>query len=310
MLFSKILSSMKVWIDSDSNSNSNSGNNKILFIRALPFIALHLICVYAFFEPVTAFALIVCAVSYSIRMFSITGIYHRYFSHKSFKLNRVWQFIFAVLGCAAVQRGPLWWAAHHRHHHQFSDKDNDIHSPVKNSFFWSHIGWFISDKNFHTDYSRVKDFNKFPELVWLNRYHMIVPLLFVLLSYYAGAALNKYSPELMTSGLHLMLWAFAIPTVLSWHATYTINSLSHKYGKKRYQTHDQSRNNWLLALITFGEGWHNNHHYYPASARQGFYWWEIDLTYYILRFLELFKIIHDLRPVPKKAYDKTNMINN
>lgn len=292
-----------LWIDSDSGiSEGNPHSDQWTLVRILPFIAVHVLCILALFEPITSFAIAICIISYSIKMFSITGFYHRYFSHKTFKTNRFWQFIFATLGCSAVQRGPLWWAAHHRSHHINSDKKDDIHSPIQHGFWWSHMGWFTDPSSFETDYSKVKDWVKFPELVFLNRYFIFIPVLLGSATYIIGSYLGHHYPQLDTNGLHLFLWAFAIPTVLSWHATYTINSLCHKIGTQRYNTEDESKNHWFLAIITFGEGWHNNHHYNPGSARQGFYWWEIDITFYILKLLSYVGIIHSLRPVPKHAY--------
>jgi stearoyl-CoA desaturase (delta-9 desaturase) len=244
------------------------------------------------------FALGIAAALYVVRMFAITGIYHRYFSHRTFKTSRTGQFVFALLGASAVQRGPLWWAAHHRHHHRFSDQENDRHSPMRHGFVWSHMGWFLSRSNFPTNLHAVSDLAKFPELRFLDRFDILVAILLAVGIYFVGVAAAAFSPELGTSGPQLLIWGFFISTVMVYHCTYTINSLAHQIGRRRYETGDTSGNSLFLAIITLGEGWHNNHHHYPGSVRQGFYWWEIDISYYILVVLSWMGIVWDLRPVP------------
>jgi stearoyl-CoA desaturase (delta-9 desaturase) len=244
-------------------------------------------------------AVAVAAALYGMRMFAITGFYHRYFSHRAFMTSRWCQFVFAAIGTAAVQRGPLWWAAHHRHHHAHSDQPDDIHSPHHYSFLWSHMGWFTSRSNFATNLKAVPDLVKFPELRFLDRFDIIIAILLATSLYGLGAVLERFAPELETSGTQMLVWGFFISTVVLYHATYTINSLAHRMGSKRYNTGDESRNNPILALLTLGEGWHNNHHHYPASARQGFYWWEIDITYYVLLLMSWLGLIWELKPVPK-----------
>jgi stearoyl-CoA desaturase (delta-9 desaturase) len=231
-------------------------------------------------------------------MFAITGFYHRYFSHKAFKTSRPMQFLFGLIGATSVQRGPLWWAAHHRNHHRHSDTELDVHSPVRHGFLWSHMGWFLTRAGFRTDRSRIKDLLRFPELRLLDRFDILVPVALAAALFLLGNWLESNHPGLGTSGPQLLVWGFFVSTVVLFHATVTINSLAHRFGSRRYETSDDSRNNWWLALITFGEGWHNNHHHFPGSARQGFRWWEIDLTYYVLRLLSLFGLVWDLKPVP------------
>jgi stearoyl-CoA desaturase (delta-9 desaturase) len=250
----------------------------------------------------------VAVLLYWVRMFAITGFYHRYFSHKAFKTNRFWQFIFGAIGNASVQRGPLWWAAHHRHHHRFTDQEQDVHSPSRHGFWWSHIGWLTSKANFPTNYKYVAEWAKYPELRWLNRYDTVVPVLLALALYILGALLERFAPQLGTNGLQMVVWGFFISTTVLLHATVTINSLDHMFGSRRYDTPDTSRNNALLALITLGEGWHNNHHHYAVSARQGFFWWETDITYYLLVLMSRLGIVSDLRPVPEHMIYK-NLIS-
>jgi stearoyl-CoA desaturase (delta-9 desaturase) len=197
-----------------------------------------------------------------------------------------------------VQRGPLWWAAHHRHHHAHSDRPGDPHSPAQHGFLWSHTGWFMAREHFGTRTALVRDLARYPELRLLDRFDIAVPFLLALALFAAGELLGVEAPWLGTDGWQLLVWGFCVSTVVLYHATFTVNSLAHRLGSRRYATRDDSRNNWFIALFTLGEGWHNNHHHYPLAARQGFYWWEIDLTYYALRLLALLGLVWDLKPVP------------
>lgn len=246
----------------------------------------------------------VAAVLYFVRMFAITGFYHRYFSHRTFRTSRWAQFLFAALGNTAIQRGALWWASVHRHHHQHADQEHDVHSPGITGFWWAHIGWMTSSKNFPTNYRAVRDLARYPELVFLNRFDLVVPAIFGLGLFGFGALLSWAWPELGASGGQMFVWGFFVSTVVLLHGTLFINSLAHVFGARRFQTDDDSRNNWLLALVTLGEGWHNNHHRYMGSARQGFYWWEIDITYYLLRMLSWTGVIWDLKAVPRSVYEE------
>ena len=276
--------------------------------KALPFIILHLGCLGVLWTGWSPVAVLVCALLYVVRMFFVTGIYHRYFCHKAYKVSRPVQFLFALLGLLSVQRGALWWAATHRHHHAHSDEEIDVPSPRHKGFLGAHIGSMTSSRNFPTDYRLIPDLAKYPELVFLNRFDLIGPLLMAILTYGLGTLLAMYSPGLHTSGAQMLVWGGFISTVLLFHGTCCINSMAHVWGKPRYDTGDDSRNSLLLALITLGEGWHNNHHRYQSAARQGFYWWEIDPTYYTLRLLALLGIISDLKRVPEGAYVQKNTI--
>lgn len=296
-----ILSTLTSWLDNDAlpkNADTHQDKESIDYWRVIPFVALHLACFALFWVGYSTFALIFAIALYALRMFAITGFYHRYFSHKAFQTSRAGQFIFAVLGATAVQRGPLWWAAHHRHHHCHSDEESDAHSPVQHGFLWSHIGWFLSRNSFHTELDRVKELAKFPELRFLDRFDVLIPTIFALSIFGLGMLLEKYAPSLETNGWQLLVWGFVLSTVVLYHATFTVNSLAHTWGNRRYATRDHSRNNFLIAIFTLGEGWHNNHHHYPVSASQGFYWWEIDLTYYGLRLMSSLGLIWNLRKVP------------
>lgn len=277
--------------------------DRIEWTRILPFIAMHLTCLAIIWVGWSWVAVGVALTAYFVRMFAITGFYHRYFSHRSFKTSRAGQFIFGLLGASAVQRGPVWWAAHHRHHHAYSDRPEDAHSPVQHGFLRSHMGWFLTARGFRPDLRRVRDLLQFPELRWLDRFDILVPIALAVFMFALGVLLENVAPQLGTSGAQMLIWGFFISTVACYHGTYTINSLSHVFGRQRYRTGDASRNNWFLALITLGEGWHNNHHHFPSSTRQGFYWWEIDLTYYGLKVMAWLGIIWDLKPVPVAIRD-------
>jgi stearoyl-CoA desaturase (Delta-9 desaturase) len=255
---------------------------RISLVRSLPFAAVHVACLAAFFVGFRWSYLAVCLALYYIRMFFVTAGYHRYFSHRSFKTSRPFQFVMAFMATTSVQKGVLWWAANHRHHHRYSDMEEDLHSPSLFGFWWSHVGWILSDKYNATQVDLIRDFHKYPELRWLNRYHLVPPVVLAVSLFLLG-------------GWGMLVWGFAISTVILWHSSFTVNSLSHLFGSRRYPTTDTSRNNVFLALLTMGEGWHNNHHHYMASARQGFFWWEVDFTYYLLKALSWFRIVWDLR---------------
>ena len=283
------------WFDNHAVETSDANPEKIECLRVLPFIVLHLACFAVFWVEFSAVAVSVAVLLYLLRMFAITGFYHRYFSHKAFKTSRPVQFIFAFLAASAAQRGPLWWASHHRHHHAHSDHPEDPHSPKQHGFFWSHLSWFLANKNFRLKKERIKDWLQYPELKLLDRFDVVAPLALALGLFGLGAWLENAAPHLQTNGLQLFIWGFVISTVLLYHMTFTVNSLAHVWGKRRFLTNDDSRNNPVIALFTLG---HNNHHHFPSSARQGFYWWEIDLTYYGLKILAALGLIWDLRKVP------------
>ena len=305
--------SLVQWFDTDYGNSDvaaiRAKPDKVEFIRVLPFIFLHLGCLGIFLAGWSWFAVGSAVGLYLVRMFAITGFYHRYFSHKTFSTSRTAQFLFAVLGATAVQRGPLWWSYQHRHHHKHSDEEEDAHSPKQHGFWWSHIGWITSARNFPTDYSHVRDLAKFPELVFLNRFDSLVPFLFAVALFATGYFLGEFFPALGVTSWQLLVWGFFISTTVLFHATSSINSLAHLLGKRRYETDDTSRNSFILALITLGEGWHNNHHRYMSATRQGFYWWEIDISYYLLKMLSWTGIIWNLKPVPLAAYENSNRVS-
>jgi stearoyl-CoA desaturase (delta-9 desaturase) len=294
------------WFDSSRGYVAAARENlpdRIDWARILPFVLMHLACFGVFWTGVSPIAGLVALSAYLVRMFAITGFYHRYFSHRSFKTSRAGQFIFGLIGASAVQRGPVWWAAHHRHHHANSDTLMDLHSPSQHGFLRAHMGWFLTVRGFEPDLRLARDWMRYPELRWLDRFDILVPIAFAAVLFVLGGVLAHLAPRLNTSASQMLVWGFFISTVLCWHVTYTINSLSHVFGRQRYRTGDTSRNNWLLAILTLGEGWHNNHHYYPNAARQGFYWWECDLTWYLLKLMSWLGLIWDLKSVPAPVRD-------
>jgi stearoyl-CoA desaturase (Delta-9 desaturase) len=298
----RALTAVVQWIDADHAPGGAAAMrnepDQVDWTRCLPFILLHLGCLGVLWTGASAFAVGTAVVLYFARMAAVTGIYHRYFSHKTYSTSRPMQFVLALIGGTAVQRGPLWWAYHHRHHHQHSDEAEDAHSPHVHGFWWSHIGWITSRRNFPTDYSKVRDLGRYPELVFLNRFDAIVPVAFALAVWGLGAFLETHAPGLGTNRWQMLVWGFFISTTVLFHGTSCINSMAHLMGKRRYRTQDDSRNSWILAFVTLGEGWHNNHHRYQGAARNGFFWWEIDITYYLLRGLSSTRLIWGLKAVP------------
>jgi stearoyl-CoA desaturase (delta-9 desaturase) len=222
---------------------------------------------------------------YAVRMFGLTAGFHRYLAHRSFKTSRAFQFFLALLGTLALQKGPLWWAAHHRAHHKYSDTPRDLHSVSQNGFWWAHAKWFLVRRFEETDWERIKDISTYPELRWLNEHYLVPPLL--------GAVVLA-----LTLGTWGVVWGFLVSTTLLWHGTFCVNSLAHVFGRKRYVTSDESRNSFLIAIFTLGEGWHNNHHHYQRSERQGFFWWELDITHLVLTGLSWVGLVSELHAPP------------
>ncbi|NET72903.1 MAG: acyl-CoA desaturase [Sphaerospermopsis sp. SIO1G2] len=272
------------------------------WVRAIPFIILHLGCFLVIWVGWSWPAVITAVVLYVVRMFGITGFYHRYFSHRTFQCPRWVAAAGAVLGAASAQRGPLWWAAHHRHHHRHSDHDPDKHSPVKQGFWHSHVLWFLCPDNFATDKKEVKDLADRIELRFLDRFDWTIPIMLGVGCWLLGWWWQQYDPT--TGPWQLLVWGFFVSTICCHHGTFTINSLAHRWGSRPYKTTDDSRNNLFLALITLGEGWHNNHHRYAASARQGFRWFQIDITFWILTMMSWVGLVSKIKPVPQKIIDE------
>ncbi|MEO8435607.1 MAG: acyl-CoA desaturase [Pyrinomonadaceae bacterium] len=264
----------------------------------IQFLLMHLACFLAIWTGVSAVAVGVCVALYIVRMFAITAGFHRLFAHRTYSTGRVFRFLMAFTGTAAYQKGPLWWSAHHRRHHLMADTEEDLHSPLSHTLWRSHVGWFLSRESQTTEWKLITNLSKYPDLRFLDRYYSLPPAVLAVAMFLLGAGLQRYAPGLGTSGWQMLVWGFFVSTVVLYHGTFTVNSLAHIFGKRRFETDDNSRNNWFVALITLGEGWHNNHHHYQSSERQGFYWWEIDVSHYSLRMLSWFGIVWDLRKPP------------
>ena len=269
--------------------NTAENDHSINWVGSIPFFALHVAAIVGVWAIGWSWKGVALAIGlYVVRMFFVTGGYHRYFSHRSFRTSRAMQLFFALGAMSSSQKGVLWWASHHRRHHKYSDQPGDVHSVLLDGFWWSHVGWILSWKTQATETQRVRDLAEYPELVWLDRWWWTVPTAFGALLFAVG-------------GTFALVWGLFVSTVLLWHGTFTINSLTHMFGSRRYATTDNSRNSAFFALITLGEGWHNNHHYYQRSVRQGFFWWEVDLTFYVLKLLSLVGLVWDLHAPPERV---------
>ena len=273
---------------SKTTESPAGGAEDIVYPHVVPFVGAHLACFGAIWSGVSWQAVVLGIALYWLRMFGITGGYHRYFSHRTYKSGRAFQFLLAFLAQSSAQKSVLWWGAKHRHHHLYSDTEEDIHSPRHKGFIYSHVGWIFAKKNDSTDLAKIEDFARYPELEWLHRYELAPAIVLGVLSF-------------LIAGWSGLFVGFFWSTVACYHATFCINSLAHVHGKKRYVTGDDSRNNWILAFFTMGEGWHNNHHAYQASVRQGFRWYEYDFTYYILLGLKRLGLVYDLEMPPQSV---------
>jgi len=292
----------------DANTLVPEARRKPILKQEIAFLIVHLIPLGAIWTGATWFDWAVCAFLYVTRMFWVTGGYHRYFAHKSYKTSRVFQFVIAFMAMTSAQKGILWWAAHHRHHHRHSDTPKDPHSMLIYGFWYSHVGWIVGPDFKETDFKTIGDYAKYPELVWLNKHYLYPPVTLAILVTAIGAWVNGGSPLLMFThfGLSTLFIGFFLSTVILYHGTFSINSIMHHFGTQRYESNDSSKNSLWLALLTLGEGWHNNHHYYEVTAKQGFFWWEIDFTYYGLKLLSWLGLIWDLKGVPKHILHSKN----
>ena len=271
---------------------------KLSLIVSLPFLSVHIGAIYALTISPSPFALFMVFLMYFIRMFGITAGFHRLFSHRSFKTNRAFQFFLAYAATCSAQMGPIWWASHHRHHHKYTEQIEDPHTPTLKGFFWAHVGWIMSPVNSPTKEEYVGDLMKYPELKWLDKYHYFAPFSLVILLYGLGEFMAVNYAQYNTNGMELVLWGFFVSTVLLYHATFMVNSVCHVFGHRTYDTKDGSVNNFLVAILTLGEGWHNNHHAFPNSEKQGHKWYQIDISHYILWCLSKIGVVWKIRDVP------------
>jgi len=283
---------------SDTAEVSRFSLRHIAFV--VPLILLHLACGLVFVVGVSKLAMSAFLIASALQVFGITTGYHRLLAHRSFKTSRSFQFALALLGVLAGQNGPLWWVSHHRHHHRYSDRAGDVHSPQA-GFFWSHMGWLFSPRCVRARTKLVADLDRLWELRLLERFYYLVNLAFVLLLYLSGEAWRYFDPAAGTNGFQLVIWGGVVSTVCVYHIIWSANSFCHRFGTRRFATRDDSRNNFVVSLLTFGDGWHHNHHYCPYSVRHGFRWWEIDINYAILRLFAFLGIVWDLKLPPKRV---------
>ena len=274
------------------------------FFSTAWFAFIHLTALGVIWVGASWTAVLVCVGLYFVRMFAIVAGYHRHFSHRSYETSRVFRFLIGLVGTTAIQKGPLWWASVHRHHHRFSDLPEDAHSPLQRGFWFAHIGWILVPDFDKVDWDRIRDLSKYPEIRLLDRIHWLAPILLTFGTFFFGEWLASAHPSLGTSGLQLLVWGMGISTTLVYHGSWSVNSLLHLWGGRRFKTSDTSRNNALVALYTLGEGWHNNHHRYMNSERQGFYWWQIDIAHMMLRTLSFVGLVWDLKVPPRAILDE------
>jgi stearoyl-CoA desaturase (delta-9 desaturase) len=268
------------------------------FFQIAVFWSVQVSALLVFFVPFHPALVGLWATSHFVRAVGLTLLFHRYLAHRAFKLNRVARFVWAFIGTAAMQKGPLWWAGHHVNHHKFADRDGDPHSPMVSGFYYAHIGWFLND----TRHDRVevtnpvmRDFSPVPELALLERCFWAPPAILAAVMYLLG-------------GMPWFVWGFCLPTMTLAHSTFAINTVNHMFGSRRFETVDESRNNPVTAFFAVGEGWHNNHHRFQRAARNGFYWWEFDITWYTIKAMEAVGLAWDLQAVPARIYEEARAV--
>lgn len=258
-------------------------------------VGIHAGALLVFWTGASVPALVAAAAVYWTQIFGVSAGYHRYFAHRSFRTSRAFQFLLAYLGASAAQMGPLWWVSYHRRHHARADGPGDVHSPRQAGLLWAHVGWVLDENSAAMDPRYVQDWLRYPELRWLDRLRWVPPLTVIALLAGLGFMLQAVRPEWGAGPLQMVAWGFFVATTVCYQVTFCVNSLSHRFGRRRFETHDDSRNIAWLALLTNGEGWHNNHHRFPSSEKHGVAWWEVDVTHYILRGLSLLGVVWAIR---------------
>lgn len=272
----------------EAAAEPGAGADRPYWRNIVYFSALHLLPLGALITGAGAAELVAAGALYWIRIWFVTAGYHCYFSHRAFETSRAFQLVLAIGAQASGQGSVLRWATAHRYHHANSDRASDLHSPHGRGLWHAHMGWLLRTRYLAPSTPRPGPLTRFPELRWLDRHPNVPPAALALLA-------------LLAFGLPGLFVVYGLGTVLVYHATFTVNSLAHRFGARPYETPDRSRNNWFVALIMLGGGWHNNHHRFPRSARQGLAWWELDVTYYVLLGLARLGIVRALREPGLKA---------
>jgi stearoyl-CoA desaturase (delta-9 desaturase) len=285
---------------------------KVLWMYAIPIVAIHLLALLAFMPWLFSWTGLVVGVL-GIHVFgqSITIGYHRLLTHRSFKTPKWVERLIVIMAQCCLQDTPARWVATHRYHHLHSDEQEDPHTPLV-TFFWSHMGWLLTynshSRAFETYQKYARDILNDRFYKWLERTsHLpIIYVAHVLLVYLVGAAIGWFMGGTLLAavqmGLSLTVWGVFVRTVAVWHITWSVNSLSHMFGYQNYNTEEHSKNNWLVALLTVGEGWHNNHHHDQSAASVQHRWWEIDISYYEIRLMQLLGLASDVIPIRQQRF--------
>ena len=266
--------------------NTDLNRLHVKWDSVIVFALMHLLALGIFFVPFSWKAFwVFFALQWITGGLGICLCYHRLLTHRSFKLWKPLEYALAVCACLAFQNGPIKWVATHRVHHANSDREGDPHSPTK-GFWWAHMGWLFSfDETFDT-YEKYRtyapDLANDPVYRFLNSTFVIYQVILGIVLYAWG-------------GLPFVIWGIFFRTVFMWHCTWLVNSAAHTWGYRTWAVEDKSTNNWWVALLTYGEGWHNNHHAFPRSAAHGLKWWELDLTYFTVRALTAVGLASDIQ---------------
>ncbi|HEY8996245.1 MAG TPA: fatty acid desaturase [Edaphobacter sp.] len=278
---------------------------RINWVTAIAMVIFHIGAVAALFF-FSWKNLAVAAVMYFLAINVGIGMcYHRLLTHRGYKTPRFMEYLLTICGTMALEGGPIFWVATHRVHHQNSDHEGDPHTPHDGTW-WAHAGWIISGRALHSETALLgryaPDLTRDPIHVWLSKYHWLPLTIAGFLQIALGAALADPGHRVV-GALGMVLWGTFLRTTLGLHATWLVNSATHLWGKRRFETHDDSRNSWWVALLTGGEGWHNNHHAHPVSARHGLTWYEFDINYYGIWLMSKLGLA---KKIQIAKYDPTN----